>query len=550
MEKKKTYCNSKIIQRQIKSREGMRLFKPTVVKKTSGLMAFLLLFSILMPVLAFADAWFEQDSIKLDGNTITGVVYTDDHNLDTIQIDILNGLTPIGTVSSVTYETYKTVNGAVYKFFEFTHNLSQYYNSLKLSVGDDVYIATNIGTAPGGGGGFWGGGGGGVTTGNEISVPSDGNVNSGTLQSALNTYSNVILKLAGDTAIIPASALLNADGKTVTVVADNGATYTYPINVDLLNEWAQQLNIAASDMKLTISLEKVTGATLTAIEQAVQDLGATMLADPIDFTVAISSGTQSIDITDMEQYVHRTLPLSQAADSNKSTGVVFDPATGSLSFVPSIFESTNDDHLVDIAHRSNNIYTAIEYTRNFSDVISHWAKSDIELLTNKLIANGMTASTFEPEREVTRAEFAALIVRALGLSKISGASTFSDVQANDWFAAEVNAAVQAGIVDGYPDGTFKPNNKINREELAAMVVRALNFAGIDTGLTSAEQSQILSSYVDANSIVWAQAEIAQAIDSGIVNGMTAVTLAPRDDATRAQAITMIKRYLGNAGFIN
>src|SRR5690606_16979135 len=134
----------------------------------------------------------------------------------------------------------------------------------------------------------------------------------------------------------------------------------------------------------------------------------------------------------------------------------------------------------------NSVYAAIEYTRNFSDVLTHWAKSDIELLTNNLIVNGMTANTFEPERDITRAEFAALIVRSLGLSPIAGASSFSDVQADDWFAAEVNAAAKAGIVDGYPDGTFLPNNKINREELAAMVVRALNFAGIESELTALE----------------------------------------------------------------
>lgn len=548
MKSERTYFNNnKMIQRN-RAKEGISLFKPKAVKKTSGILALMMLISILTPILAFAGSWI-KDGATYQNGTVSGVVYTDDLNATTVDVQIFDGNNLLGTVSNVTYSTYADVNGVTYKYFDFSYNPSQYYSQLTV-VTDGVYgTVTNLDSPPSGGGGFWGGGGG-VTSGNEINVPANGQVSSGTLTTALNTYSNVILNLSGEFAIIPASAVLNADGKTITAVANNGASYTYPINVDLINEWAAELGINASDMNITIYLEKVTGSLLQEVQDAADALGATLLADPINFRVTASSGSQTIEITDMGQFVNRTLVLDEAADAGKSTGVVYNQDSASFSFVPSTFATQGSDHSVNIARHSNSIYTAIEYTRNFSDVLGHWAKSDIELLTNKLIVNGMTASTFEPERDVTRAEFAALIVRSLGLSKIEAASTFSDVDASDWFAAEVNAAVAAGIVDGYPDGTFKPNNQINREELAAMVVRALNFSGLDTSLTALERTQILSGYADSNSIVWAHAEIAAAIDAGIVNGMTATSLAPRDDATRAQSTTMIKRFLTEANFIN
>lgn len=542
MKNERTYFNNKKeILKDDRAKEGIGLFKPNAVKKTSGMLALLMLVSILTPILAFAGTWFVDGSVKYTNDTVTGIVYSNEADGSTVTVNVYsldNLVTPIGTATKNVVACPDTVTDATYTCYSFTANIGTGYSQVKV-VTDGVYEVTVDRQVTSGGGGFWGGGGG-ITAGNEISVPSNGQVNASSLTSALNTYSNVILNLSGEVAIIPASALLNADGKTITVVANNGATYTYPINVELLEEWASELGIKVNDLSLTIHIEKVTGSLLQEVQDAANEVGATLLADPINFRVTASSSTNIIEISDMGQYVNRTIPLAKAADAGKSTGVVVNEDS-TFSFVPSTFTSQGTDHKVNIARQSNSIYTAIEYTRNFSDVLTHWAKNDIELLTNKLIVNGMTASTFEPERDVTRAEFAALIVRSLGLSKIEADSSFSDVQASDWFTAEVNAAVAAGIVDGYPDGTFKPNNKINREELAAMVVRALQFAGVDTSLTAVERAQLLSGYSDSGSIVWAHAEVAAAIDAGIVNGMTATTLAPRDDATRAQSTTMIDR---------
>jgi len=523
----------------------MGLFKPAVIKKASGMLALFLIISVLTPVLAFAGTWITN--LTYTNGTVSGSVYTDTYDPNGVTVTFYNysNGSQIGSAFAATY--LRTASDATYYSFSKYIGSSYYHINVKAdstvngSVYEDVYNTS--------GGGYFGGGGGGgsYVDGTTINVGSDGKVDASTLANLLKS-NNVTLKLSGEVASIPASALLDADGKTITIIANNGATYVYPINVNLIKDWAKQVGVDAKDLTITVKLAKVSGDALTAVQNAIKTLGGKQLADPIDFSVTAEGNGKSVSVDDMGAFVTRSLPLSAKADPVTATGVVY--SNGKLSFVPSVFSSDNDKNTVTIKRHSNSIYTAIEYSKTFSDIATHWAKNDIELLANKLIVDGATDTQFQPERNITRAEFAALVVRALGLNTSATGSNFKDVQASAWYAGVVNAAAKAGLIDGYEDGTFRPNNQINREELAAMVVRALKYAGVKTDVAADKQAQLLGKFQDANSIVWAKAEIAAAIDAGIVDGMTDVTLAPRDEATRAQSATMLKRLLSKASFIN
>ena len=82
----------------------------------------------------------------------------------------------------------------------------------------------------------------------------------------------------------------------------------------------------------------------------------------------------------------------------------------------------------------NSIYAVVSSTKTFDDITKHWAKLDIELLASKLIVNGSTAIHFSPDANITRIEFTALLVRALGLSPDPSAAIFKDTKVEDWFA--------------------------------------------------------------------------------------------------------------------
>lgn len=166
--------------------------------------------------------------------------------------------------------------------------------------------------------------------------------------------------------------------------------------------------------------------------------------------------------------------------------------------------------------------------------------------------DGVDEKRFDADRHITRAEFATLLVRALGLdtAQTTNKSGFSDLAANDWYAEAVAAAASAGSLGGYEDGTFRPNREITREEQAAMMVCALRIVGLETGMTQAKQEEILAAFKDTGQISWSKSDVAAALQAGLMNGMTSDTIDLQSFATRAQSAVLLKRFLGKAGFIN
>lgn len=179
----------------------------------------------------------------------------------------------------------------------------------------------------------------------------------------------------------------------------------------------------------------------------------------------------------------------------------------------------------------------------FDDLSSHWAKKDIEYLVDQKIIEGVTPTQFEPDRSITRAEFAALVVRSLGLGSVASSADFSDVDASAWYADAVSTATYAGLINGYEDNSFRPAAPVTREEMAAIVIRALTYAEVATTVPASTQKELLSQFKDADQIIWARKEIAAALNAKIMNGMTSDTLSPTGTATRAQAATMVKRFM-------
>jgi hypothetical protein len=208
----------------------------------------------------------------------------------------------------------------------------------------------------------------------------------------------------------------------------------------------------------------------------------------------------------------------------------------------------------------NSMYTVIDVQgKTFTDLSGHWAKGDVELLASKLIVQGVADSSFAPNAGITRAEFAALLVRALGLSTDPSVinSGFTDVAANAWYAPVVEAAVKAGLVSGIASDRFAPNERITREQIAVMIARALTLAGNQAGAAdqqgkpTSQADQLLAKFADHTSISsWAQAAVVQTAGAGIIIGMDSGIFAPSEYATRAQAAVMLKRFLQYVRFID
>ena len=144
----------------------------------------------------------------------------------------------------------------------------------------------------------------------------------------------------------------------------------------------------------------------------------------------------------------------------------------------------------------------------FTDVKSHANKTAIEALASRQIINGMGDGTFAPNSNMTRAQFATITVKALGLTAKAN-NNFTDVKAADWFAPYVGTANTYGIVNGMGDGTFNPGGTITRQEAATMVARAAKLCGMNTDYTTAAARDILSQFGDYTKCAdWARSPLA------------------------------------------
>ncbi|CAH0122294.1 hypothetical protein PAE9249_04842 [Paenibacillus sp. CECT 9249] len=184
-------------------------------------------------------------------------------------------------------------------------------------------------------------------------------------------------------------------------------------------------------------------------------------------------------------------------------------------------------------------YGALEYKKTFADVPpSHWALETIQQLAAKRIVQGVSETAFEPNRAVTRAEFAALLAGALHLNT-PGDVLFTDVGSDQWYAKPVSYAVQAGIVSGKSEKTFAPDDAITRQEMAAMIIRAYEAM---TG-TKAETKAPAPFKDNAEAAPWAETYIRTAYGLGLIQGRGADLFAPRETTTRAEAAQVVAGLL-------
>jgi|GEM_PF-1406049 len=186
---------------------------------------------------------------------------------------------------------------------------------------------------------------------------------------------------------------------------------------------------------------------------------------------------------------------------------------------------------------------------SFNDIQGHWAESEIMAMTELGIAGGVTQDGFGPNGLVTRAQFAAFLIRSLRIAEVNpAAGRFSDVSRTAWYYGAVEAALAAQLVGGYPDGSFRPNQPITRDEIAVMVVRALNLQAVTPVSFTSPEVVLASRFKDWQTIaVWARGAVAQAVEANIVRGREGNLFAPQENASRAEAVVMLKRMLNSSG---
>lgn len=187
----------------------------------------------------------------------------------------------------------------------------------------------------------------------------------------------------------------------------------------------------------------------------------------------------------------------------------------------------------------------------FTDINGHWAQSIIQKMAASGMVSGMSATQFAPERTVTRAEFATLLVKMLGIkSTVQLMGRFNDVSKDKWYFSTVNTAANAGIISGYSATRFGPEDPVTREQMAVMIAKAMAYKGKNNVVQADSLAVILGSFQDQNRISsWARSSIALIVQEKIMKGRGNAEFAPGAKATRAEATVLMYQMGQNLGII-
>lgn len=191
------------------------------------------------------------------------------------------------------------------------------------------------------------------------------------------------------------------------------------------------------------------------------------------------------------------------------------------------------------------LLTAAGETAAYDDIHGHWAESVINKWAQKGLVAGYGNNTFRPDNSITRAEFIVLINRVYGFKDISFVH-FTDLNMDDWFFYDIDRAVTAGYVGGYPDGTIKPNNPITRQEAASILARVFSLEEIEKNNLETDGAELLDSFLDRSAIgTWCENQVRMVVKNGFMGGYPDGTFRPKDVITRAEVVSVLDRAVGS-----
>ncbi|GMX62598.1 hypothetical protein Elgi_24030 [Paenibacillus elgii] len=368
-------------------------------------------------------------------------------------------------------------------------------------------------------------------------------------------------ELPGNSAVIKDEDLQKNSASISVALTEGQNRIIIPIaQVDQLK--GRPLNVQASDVKLIVPADLLKSATsllpsvddyavitvkieplsaeqanLTLKKASSKDNGLYTLGGKV-FDLAIfvtDAGGKQYEMNELKKPVTITFPIPVGMNP-KLAGIYKILDDGSLTYLGGTL--TNGNTAIEVGIDRLGHYAVLSLEKNYSDVPSmHWAYSTIQELSARHIVNGVTNSSFAPAQDVSRAEFASLLVRTLHL-KSSETAPFGDVAGNAWYAKEVSAAYKAGIITGDSRQMFDPNRSITREEMAIMLVRAYEYR---TGVKLEKASTELS---DASMISdWALPYVHRAVKAKLLTGRQEGLFVPAEHTTRAEAAQAVYNLL-------
>ncbi|WP_127531975.1 S-layer homology domain-containing protein [Paenibacillus kobensis] len=281
------------------------------------------------------------------------------------------------------------------------------------------------------------------------------------------------------------------------------------------------------------SLELEVGQSDASKEAAVK--GYPTLSAVYDFSLKL--GGQAVD--QFANPISISIPLSKKDGVDQELLTVAKIVNGKLQFVGGVVA----DGMITESRDTFSSYVVVENKVKFSDTaaVQAWAGRQIEVLAAKGAIQGRSAGKFVPKGDITRAEFAKILISALNLESAGNKVSFTDVPSDSWYAPYVGAAVKLGIINGRTATTFAPNATITRAEMATMISRALQTT--QGAAAVKDEAAALKGFSDASTISSSlKAGVAFAAENGLIIGNNG-KFAPNAKANRAEAAVILYRAI-------
>ena len=358
----------------------------------------------------------------------------------------------------------------------------------------------------------------------------------------------VVGRLSGET-------VKNMERKeAVLEIKTENVIYTLPasqINIDNVSEQIGE-QVELKDIEVNVAISAPPQDTVDVVQNTANKNNYQVVVKPIEFNITCSSGNKTVEVSKFNGYVARTVAIPEGIDPSRvTTGIVLN-SDGTFSHVPTAITIINGKHYAKINSLNNSTYTVIYSPKTFKDVENHWAKDAVNDMGSRLIISGVSEDRFEPDGDITRAEFAAIVVRALGVMRAgAGRDAFSDVTKDAWYYDAVSIAYEHGIISGYGNGIFGPMDKITNEQAMTMFARAMSITDLKANLKADEAKQLLAAFpAFEESSEWAKGSITDCIKAGIVSETVNKMISPKHNITRAEVAVIVRRLLQKSNLIN
>ncbi len=293
-----------------------------------------------------------------------------------------------------------------------------------------------------------------------------------------------------------------ADGTTSTVVTDKDG------------------NVTEASAKVPAAAVKDATESGEAVKLPVEVEAADDADEAVEIEVDVPTGGAKVEIP--------------VADVTFGTVVVIVNADGTEEVVKT---STVSENGVVVALDEDATLKVVDNSKHFVDVhpVDHWAETAVDFVVARTIYSGTSATTFHPDNPMTRGMLAVVLHNLEDNPDHAFDGVFRDVAEGSWYEDAIHWAADEGIVSGYGNGLYGPNDNITREQLAVMLWRYAGSPDSDHSLAHFKDAHLIASYAET-ALAWAN-------ENGIINGKGDGILDPKGNATRAQVAQMLMNYL-------